>query len=90
MVSLPAAVPVVEYRPSLPLPVMAGEAGAHAQVTREVRADHHDARFDQHLAHGDIERRDQRADAGDAVGRVLDQQRVGARVDGDAATRRQQ
>ena len=67
-----------------------GRAEAHAELAAEVVVDDHDARFDQHLPHRNVERRDQPADVGQALRGVLQQQRVGALVDRDAAALREQ
>ena len=45
-------------------------AGAHAELTREVVVHDDDARFDQHLADRDVQRRDEAADVGEAVSDV--------------------
>src|SRR5690606_39444306 len=68
----------------------ARHAEAHAEVAREVLADGDDARLDLHLAHRDVQLRDQVTDRGDAVRGVLDQQRVDARVHRDVAAGGQQ
>ena len=65
--------------------VEAAEAGADAEFAREVIADDDDARFDLHLANRNVERADQAADVVEAIGRILQQQRVGALVHGDRA-----
>ena len=70
--------------------VEAAEAGAGAELAREVVADDHDARFDLHLADRNVERADQATDVVEAVGGVLQQQRVGAFVDRDRAALGQQ
>ena len=48
------------------------QAGARTQVTLEVVVDDDDAGLDQHLAHRDVQRRDQAADVAQALGRVQD------------------
>src|SRR5690606_35536076 len=67
--------------------VDAGGAEAHAEIALEVLAHRHDARFDAHLAHRDIQLQHQVADRRDALGGVLDQQRVDAGIDRDIAAR---
>jgi hypothetical protein len=62
-----------------------GGAHAHAEIAAEVVVRHHDAGLDEHLPHRDVERGHQAAHVGDPLRRVVDQQRVGALVDADAA-----
>ena len=67
-----------------------GAAETHAQFAAEIVVHDDDARFDQHLAHRDVERLHEAANVGQAIGRVLQQQRVGTLVDRDAAAVGQQ
>ena len=62
-----------------------GDTEANTEVAAEVVVDDDDARLDQYLLDRNIERADHAADVLQALGRVLDQQRVGAIVDSDAA-----
>jgi len=60
---------------------------SRAQLAREIIVDDDDARLDEHLAHGNIKRRNQAANIGEALGGVLQEERVGTIVDGNIAAR---
>src|SRR5690606_22722760 len=62
--------------------VVVGVAEAHAQLAVEVIVGDDDARLDQHLADRHVQRLHDAANVRKTAGRILDQQRVGARVDG--------
>src|SRR5215204_5884834 len=66
--------------------IPAGEASASAELTREVIADNHNASFDLHLPDRNVERTHQAANIVEAIGRILQQQRVRAFVDRYGAT----
>src|SRR6185369_12065772 len=66
--------------------VEARETGTCAELASEVIAHDDDARFDLHLADRNVERSNQPTDVFQAVGRILQQQRVGALIDRDRAT----
>src|SRR6266850_568442 len=60
-------------------------AEAHAEVLAEAVVRFDDARLDHHLTNGDVDLGEQAAHFFQAAGRVLHEQRVGARVDHGAA-----
>src|SRR3546814_2451484 len=66
------------------------DAELGAQFTRERLGRDHDPRLDHHLVDRAVELHHQILDIGHAVGNVDHQQRVGATVEADAATRGQE
>ena len=67
-----------------------GTAETYAQLAAEIVVHDDDTRFDQHLAHRNVERLHEPANVGQAIRRVLQQQRIGTLVDGHAAAVGQQ
>src|SRR5690606_33158674 len=66
------------------------DAETNTDVATEVVVHDDDARFDHDLANGDVERGNQPANVGEALGRILQEQRIRTLVDRDAAALREQ